>query len=212
MIPFLFILVMYSLSLFFLCQPSLRFVNFVLFEDPAFGFVYFLYCFSGLYFISALIFIIFLLLWFLQCANLISNLNPLQQCLVLWLGIFPDSPFISFRTQFLWTPLLTIQSKVAYSYFLSQHHFSSQLLSLYDIFIFVFFCLPPHHTSLHMHVCICAYLCVHIPQNINSVRTDIFVVLFNHCIPMAQNSLWPNSKKCSVSIIDCSNVLQRLLF
>ena len=136
MIPFLFILVMYSLSLFFLCQPNLRFVNFVLFKDPAFGFVYFLHCFSGLYFISALIFIIFLLLWFLQCANLISNLNPLQQCLVLWLGIFPDSPFISFRTQFLWTPLLTIQSKVAYSYFLSQHHFSSQLLSLYDIFIF----------------------------------------------------------------------------
>lgn len=39
---------------------------------------------------------------------------------------------------------------------------SSQPLSLYDIFVFVFLS-APHHTCLHMRVCICACMCMHIP-------------------------------------------------
>lgn len=71
--------------------------------------------------------------------------------------VFPDSPFISFRTRFLWTPLLTIQSKGAYSYFLSQHHvFFTALITLY--FLFCFFCLPPHMLA---HACM--HMCIHIP-------------------------------------------------
>ena len=70
--------------------------------------------------------------------------------------VFPDSPFISFRTRFLWTPLLTIQSKGTYSYFLSQHHvFFTALITLY--FLFCFFVCPPH-----MLADACMHMCIHV--------------------------------------------------
>lgn len=165
MIPFLFILVIHSLCLFFLCQPSLKFVNFVLFEDPAFGFIFSIVFLASIF--SLLLYLFYSFPSFtvsLVCQPYLQFKSfKIVSCFVAWdtlHQVFPDSPFISFRTQFLWTPLLTIQSKGAYSYFLSQHHvFFTALITLY--FLFCFFVCPP--TCLHMHVCICAYMCMHIP-------------------------------------------------
>ena len=76
---------------------------------------------------------------------------------VLWLGIFPDSPFISFGPQFLWTPLLTIRSKVAYHSIIFLHSpYHSTISPLY------FSSAPVTHacTCMYAYVqtCACPFL------------------------------------------------------